>query len=179
MIKEKNKELMRKIFRILLVLLVIGLVFSLYVDYNLRRYSIWYAQHMPHSKDSDPVLVMTVKNIKWINKPKIAELENYTYDLDGNPQIYVDINEDHIVTLSSDDGVWVINNENGEEIHYSFGKNGQMDWESNVKENVTEKEEQKGRDLVYSIIQPYIDNSWYPILNLQFIFNTVYYDQFN
>ena len=122
MIKEKNKELMRKIFRILLVLLVIVLVFSLYVDYNLRRYSIWYAQHMPHFKDSDPVLVMTVKNIKWINKPNIVELENYTYDLDGNPQIYIDINEDHIVTLSSDDGVWVINNENGEEIHYSFGK---------------------------------------------------------
>lgn len=44
-----------------------GIVYG-YTQYNLTRYSVYYASHMPRKEETQPELVMALENINWIDK---------------------------------------------------------------------------------------------------------------
>ena len=69
------------------VIVVISIILSLVsflvwdeLETNIRRYSVYYAKHIPHGKDTDPVLAMTMENLDYLDKP---ERSDYRYDYDG------------------------------------------------------------------------------------------------
>lgn len=59
---------MKKFLLILSVSLdLLGSIY-LYIQYNLARYSVYYASHMPRKEETQPELVMALENINWIDK---------------------------------------------------------------------------------------------------------------
>ena len=69
----------------LFVGLIIGLYtvlgMSLFTFFNLKYYSVYYAQHIPHKEGTEPDLVMLMENNGWIYTP---EIEGISYDDDGS-----------------------------------------------------------------------------------------------
>ena len=59
---------------------VVFLGLSLYAYSNLKYYSVYYAQQMPHKEGTEPDLVMLIENMWWIYTP---EIEGIRYDDDG------------------------------------------------------------------------------------------------
>ena len=56
---------------------VVFLGLSLYAYSNLKYYSVYYAQQMPHKEGTEPDLVMLIENMGSIYTPKI---EGIRYD---------------------------------------------------------------------------------------------------
>ena len=79
------------------VIIIIGIIVTiflviipLYREYNLKKYCIYYAQHMPHAQGTDPALYMVANNLDWINEPDVPEGQRYTYDRDGFTTINIE-----------------------------------------------------------------------------------------
>ncbi|MBG9367969.1 hypothetical protein [Streptococcus sp. NLN64] len=49
-------------------IILIGSIYS-YIQYNLARYSVYYASNMPRKEGAKPELVMAVENKNFINEP--------------------------------------------------------------------------------------------------------------
>ena len=81
---------MKKIIIACLITLfiTIGLVHlydNWYIDYNLRKYSVYYAHNMEHKNGTHPEMAMAIENIGVIHKPK---KKNIRYREDGGFAIY-------------------------------------------------------------------------------------------
>ncbi|MQQ30127.1 hypothetical protein GEZ84_07065, partial [Streptococcus mitis] len=63
---------------------VVFLGLSLYAYSNLKYYSVYYAQQMPHKEGTEPDLVMLIENMWWVYTP---EIEGIRYDDDGENAI--------------------------------------------------------------------------------------------
>ena len=77
------KSLKRIIIGTILVFsigVVVFLELSLYAYDNLKYYSVYYAQQMPHKEGTEPDLVMLLENMWWVYTP---EIEGIRYDDDG------------------------------------------------------------------------------------------------
>ena len=68
----------------LFVGLLTVLCMSLYTYCNLKFNSVYYAQHIPHKKGTEPDLVMLIENMDWIYTP---EIDGIRYDNDGTNAI--------------------------------------------------------------------------------------------
>ena len=61
-----------RIIGISIVALIIGIlliVANLYIDYNLRKYSVYYAHNMEHKEGTHPEMAMALENMDVIYKP--------------------------------------------------------------------------------------------------------------
>ena len=77
---------MKKYLLILSVFLgLLGSIY-LYIQYNLARYSVYYASHMPRKEGAKPELIMALEHIDWIDK---ANTENVTFYEEENSSIYI------------------------------------------------------------------------------------------
>ena len=72
-----------RIIGISIVALIIGIlliVANLYIDYNLRKYSVYYAHNMEHKEGTHPEMAMALDNMRIIYKPN---KKNIRYREDG------------------------------------------------------------------------------------------------
>ena len=72
-----------RIIGISIVVLIMGIllvVVNLYIDYNLRKYSVYYAHNMEHKEGTHPELAMALENMDVIYKP---DKKNIRYREDG------------------------------------------------------------------------------------------------
>ena len=64
--------------------LFIGLVtvlgMSLFIFINLKFYSVYYGQHIPHKEGTEPDVIMLMENMGWAYTP---EIDGISYDDDG------------------------------------------------------------------------------------------------
>ena len=58
---------------------------NLYIDYNLRKYSVYYAHNMEHNEGTHPEMAMALENMDVIYKPN---KKNIRYRDDGGFIIY-------------------------------------------------------------------------------------------
>ena len=49
---------------------IIFICADLYIDYNLRKYSVYYAHNMEHKEGTQPELAMVLDNLDLMRKPK-------------------------------------------------------------------------------------------------------------
>ena len=73
--------------------IITGIVFiynNWYIDYNLRKYSVYYAHNMEHKNGTHPEIAMVIENIEYI---KIQRRKGIEYDSDGNIVTYNNNNE--------------------------------------------------------------------------------------
>ena len=80
--EENNNNMLNTFF------ITIGLVHlydNWYIDYNLRKYSVYYAHNMQHKEGTYPEMAMAIENIGVIYKPN---KKNIRYRDDGSYAIY-------------------------------------------------------------------------------------------
>ena len=160
----------------LFVGLIIGLYtilgMSLFTFLNLKYYSVYYAQHIPHKEGTDPDLVMLVENMGWIYTPKIDIIR---YDDDGTNAI---INTKSKSFLTKSLGSFLYDKDNMtvgfdstfrfEDVsYYSEGEKRIQVNESKIKREIRED------------FSPVMKVQTKPFINLQWLFNLIYQSRFN
>ena len=93
-----------RIIVISIVVLIMGvllIVANLYIDYNLRKYSVYYAHNMEHKDGTHPEMAMALENMDVIYKPN---KKNIRYRDDGGFIIYNTFSDSERVIMSCDPG---------------------------------------------------------------------------
>lgn len=146
---------------------------------NLKVYSVYYAKQTPHKEGVEPVLMMLMENLDSIYNP---QLDGYTYDFDGSPAILKEFNSVKKHTLSksfwSNDVVYVYRIRESGKISYIFNKQFVFVIDV-VREGDVLVDENTIKNDIYSFVQPIINVQPTPIINLQWLFDWLYYDKFN
>ena len=157
---------------------VVFLGLSLYAYDNLKYYSVYYAQQMPHKEGTEPDLVMLIENMWWVDTPKI---EGIRYDDDGANFIENSIDSSgHPTSFGEFDGGYHYSDKN--DVSYKFDKNFELEWtlDKEYKEiDLATIDETKIKGEIRETLKPILDVQSKPLINLQWLFNKKYQDRFN
>ena len=151
---------------------VVFLGLSLYAYNNLKYYSVYYAQQMPHKEGTEPDLVMLIENMGSIYTPKI---EGIRYDDDGGNAIENTKSE----TVLSD----AMGNFLYLKYHITIGFDSTFRFH-HVSDFTGEQPKRKIHEdeikqEIREVFAPVIDVQPKPRINLQWLFNLLYQDRFN
>ena len=151
---------------------VVFLGLSLYAYSNLKYYSVYYAQQMPHKEGTEPDLVMLIENMGSIYTPKI---EGIRYDDDGGNAIE---NTKAEVVLSNSMGNFLYH-----KYHFSVGFDStfRLHHVTDFTGEQPKKEihESEIKQEIREVFAPVIDAQPKPLINLQWLFNLLYQSRFN
>ena len=156
--------------------LFIGLVtvlgMSLFIFINLKFNSVYYAQHIPHKKGTEPDLVMLVENMGWIYTPKI---DNIRYDDDGTNAI---INTKSKSFLTKSLGSFLYDKDN---MTVGFDSTFRFEDVSYFSEEAKriQVNESKIKQEIREDFSPIMKVQTKPVINLQWLFNLIYQSRFN
>ena len=157
---------------------VVFLGLSLYAYNNLKYYSVYYAQQMPHKEGTEPDLVMLIENMGSIYTPKI---EGIRYDDDGANFIENSIDSSDCPTNFGEfDGGYHYSDKN--DVSYKFNKNFELEWaldKDYKKIDLATIDETKIKGEIRETLKPILDVQSKPLINLQWLFNLLYQDRFN
>ena len=157
---------------------VVFLGLSVYAYSNLKYYSVYYAQQMPHKEGTEPDLVMLIENMGSIYTPKI---EGIRYDDDGANFIENSIDSSgHPTSFGEFGGGYHYSDKN--DVSYKFDKNFELEWalDKEYKEIDTATiDETKIKGEIRETLKPILDVQSKPLINLQWLFNKKYQDRFN
>ena len=64
---------MKKFIIRMIIVIPILLFITAFCFENIKRNSVYYAKHTPHKEGTEPVLMMVVDNLFWIDTPEIEE----------------------------------------------------------------------------------------------------------
>ena len=76
MVKKRRRKFLKVFLPIIIFILSLLLIF-LYGHHNLRVYSIYYAQNIPHKSGTDPVMCAVIDNLNGIYIPNLDEKSHY------------------------------------------------------------------------------------------------------
>ena len=157
---------------------VVFLGLSVYAYSNLKYYSVYYAQQMPHKEGTEPDLVMLIENMGSIYTPKI---EGIRYDDDGRNFIENSTNLTGKPT-NFDEFVGGYGYSDQNDVTYKFNKNFSLEWAIDKhykKIDIATIDEKKIKEEIRETVQPVLDVQPKPLINLQWLFNKKYQDRFN
>ena len=170
---------MKKIIIRVLIFIAILLFITVFCFENIKRNSVYYAKNTPHKEGTEPVLMMVVDNLEWIDNPEIDGIE---YDFDGGNCIYNN-------NLSKDSPYFAENGNGKEYIYYdgiriTYNFNSQFSLiyvydDSYKKIPLNQFDINSVKYNIYNLLQPVIDAQRKPKVNLQWLFDIVYKDKFN
>ena len=171
----------------IVAIILLGIIPS-YTKFNLKKYSIWYAQRMPHAQGTDPVLAMVGKNLSYINIPDDTEKRRSILDPETYPELTIEEKNESgnwEMTVGINGGSYLSLDfySNGEfEISYLFNRRGELntiqDRTGEYIHEFTEEEKEEAYERAYAVIQPFIDKQFFPIINMQGTFDREYQLQF-
>ena len=160
----------------LFVGLYIGLVtvlgMSLFIFINLKFNSVYYAQHIPHKKGTEPDLVMLIENMDWIYTP---EIDGIRYDNDGTNAI---INTKSKSFLTKSLGSFLYDKDN---MTVGFDSTFRFEDVSYFSEEAKriQVNESKIKQEIREDFSPIMKVQTKPVINLQWLFNLIYQSRFN
>ena len=151
---------------------VVFLGLSLYAYTNLKYYSVYYAQQMPHKEGTEPDLVMLIENMGAIYTPKI---EGIRYDDDGGNAI-IDTKNNFVLSET-------MGNFSYHKYHFSVGFDSTFRFhhvtDFTGEQPKREIHEAEIKQEIREVFAPVIDAQPKPRINLQWLFNMKYQDRFN
>ena len=151
---------------------VVFLGLSLYAYSNLKYYSVYYAQQMPHKEGTEPDLVMLIENMGSIYTPKI---EGIRYDDDGGNAI-IDTKNNFVLSET-------MGNFSYHKYHFSVGFDSTFRFhhvtDFTGEQPKREIHEAEIKQEIREVFAPVIDAQPKPRINLQWLFNKKYQDRFN
>ena len=152
---------------------VVFLGLSLYAYSNLKYYSVYYAQQMPHKEGTEPDLVMLIENMGSIYTPKI---EGIRYDDDGMNSIARNVEGRESIFSAS--GEYLMFHSSTDD-HYLFDRVFRIQSSFDKHYNDIEFNQQLVLNEIRETVQPVLDVQSKPLINLQWLFNKKYQDRFN
>ena len=156
--------------------LFIGLVtvlgMSLFIFINLKFNSVYYAQHIPHKKGTEPDLVMLIENMDWIYTP---EIDGIRYDNDGTNAI---INTKSKSFLTKSLGSFLYDKDNMTVGFDSTFRFEDVSYFSEEAKRTKVNESQIKRE-IREDFSPIMKVQTKPFINLQWLFNLIYQSRFN
>ena len=156
--------------------LFIGLVtvlgMSLFIFINLKSNSVYYAQHIPHKKGTEPDLVMLIENMDWIYTP---EIDGIRYDNDGTNAI---INTKSKSFLTKSLGSFLYDKDNMTVGFDSTFRFEDVSYFSEEAKRVQVNESKIKRE-IREDFSPIMKVQTKPFINLQWLFNLIYQSRFN
>ena len=169
---------MKKFFNIILIISVTLFCLTAFCFDNMKRNSVYYAKHTPHKEGTEPVLMMVVDNLFWINTPEIDGIE---YDFDGYNCIknYNFKSEDGLYFASYGGQKYSYDSNDG---FYNFNSDFELTYCSDrhyKKIDIKNIDVEEVKKDIYKMAQPVIDAQSKPRVNLQWLFDIVYKDKFN
>ena len=151
---------------------VVFLGLSLYAYSNLKYYSVYYAQQMPHKEGTEPDLVMLLEKMGSIYTPKI---EGIRYDDDGGNAI-IDTKNNFVLSET-------MGNFSYHKYHFSVGFDStfRLHHVTDFTGEQPKKEihESEIKQEIREVFAPVIEAQPKPRINLQWLFNKKYQDRFN
>ena len=151
---------------------VVFLGLSVYAYSNLKYYSVYYAQQMPHKEGTEPDLVMLLENMGSIYTPKI---EGIRYDDDGGNAI-IDTKNNFVLSET-------MGNFSYHKYHFSVGFDSTFRLhhvtDFTGEQPKREIHESEIKQEIREVFAPVIDAQPKPRINLQWLFNKKYRDRFN
>ena len=151
---------------------VVFLGLSVYAYSNLKYYSVYYAQQMPHKEGTEPDLVMLLENMGSIYTPKI---EGIRYDDDGGNAI-IDTKNNFVLSET-------MGNFSYHKYHFSVGFDStfRLHHVTDFTGEQPKKEihESEIKQEIREVFAPVIEAQPKPRINLQWLFNKKYQDRFN
>ncbi|WLD76237.1 hypothetical protein QU661_08130 [Mogibacterium neglectum] len=163
------------------ILLIIA---NLYIDYNLRKYSVYYAHNMTHKEGTHPEMAMALENIKVIRTPASRGIR---YDYDGLAKVYNERNNGNSPSICA---TYVYGVEylysNSKDRSYIFNSDFSLKaiYNSNTAKMEYEKSDIDDEELykeVYNnfgfLVKANVNHK--PLINMQKEFNKKYYKRFN
>lgn len=155
-----------------------GIVYG-YIQYNLARYSVYYASHMPRKEEAKPELIMALENINWIDK---QNTENIYFHEDREDIIYLNKDAYFKKKKKYTDYYVRLEKKNGLNFYYtdSIGKfrtySSPDNWEEKPLEEVSLQELE---NLLAPATKDIVKAQKTPTINLQKLFNQKYESRFN
>ena len=152
--------------------LVTVLGMSLFIFINLKFNSVYYAQHIPHKKGTEPDLVMLIENMDWIYTP---EIDGIRYDNDGTNAI---INTKSKSFLTKSLGSFLYDKDN---MTVGFDSTFRFEDVSYFSEEAKriQVNESKIKQEIREDFSPIMKVQTKPVINLQWLFNLIYQSRFN
>ena len=168
----KQERNILAIFVGLFIVLVTVLGMSLFTFINLKFNSVYYAQHIPHKKGTEPDLVMLIENMDWIYTP---EIDGIRYDNDGTNAI-LNTNSKSFLTKSS--GSFLYDKDN---MTIGFDSTFRFEDVSYFSEEAKriQVNESKIKREIRKNFSPIMKVQTKPVINLQWLFNLIYHSRFN
>ena len=173
---------MKKFLNIALIISITLFCITVFCFDNIKSNSVYYAKHTPHKEGTEPVLMMLVDNLFWINTPEIDGIE---YDFDGPPcvQFFTSNGKQtgYIAPFCGYDKnkknyIYV---DNECEISLILDCNFNPDITQNHGYEIAKLGNKEIKQKLYNDLQPIIDAQRKPKVNLQWLFDIVYKDKFN
>lgn len=167
-----------KLWLVLLSLVLIYIVGTIFVEENLAKYTVYYAQRMPHAKDKHPLPFLVLEELDFLEKPKDI---GYSYDTYESPIIYSDR---EYLQRSSYSIMYRSESGNTYDFSATTHKFIGIGTENGTFTEPSEKEFQSVNvDAVWrdidSFLEPFIERQPKPKVNLQWLFNWRYEKRFN
>ncbi|MGT2927862.1 hypothetical protein [Streptococcus danieliae] len=158
-------------------LVFLGMIY-IYIQYNLTRYSVYYASYMPRKEGAKPELVMALEHIDWVDK---QNTENIRFDEGDDQSIYIKRNAYFTYNI---EGYYLRVGKKNELYFYNTDSTGKFVTYSSLVENKNEepldgKTIQKIENLLVPATRDIIEAQKRPTINLQKLFNQRYMSRFN
>ncbi|MGV3010538.1 hypothetical protein [Streptococcus thoraltensis] len=168
----------KKLFIILIVLSVVYMVGTIFVEENLAKYTVYYAQRMPHAKDKHPVPFLILEELDFLEKPKGI---GYSYDTYDSPVMYSNKGylgrSSYALMYRASSGQTYSFDEINHKLMVTSTKEGTFT-KPNEKEFRSVNVDEVWRD-IDSFLEPFIKRQPKPTINLQWLFNWRYEKRFD
>ena len=179
-----NKNRIIGISILVLTMGILLIVANLYIDHNLRKYSVYYAHNMEHKEGTHPEMAMALENIKVMRTPASRGIR---YDYDGLAKVYNEKNNGNIHSICA---TYVYGVEylysNSKDRSYIFNSDFSLKaiYDSNTAKMEYEKSDIDEEELykeIYNnfgfLVEANVNRK--PLINMQKEFNKKYYKRFN
>lgn len=176
-----------------LIPLIVVLLISIYLLMShMEYYSVYYAKHIKHNPNIDPEVIMVMKNLKAIEKPKDDSFVYKYKDFYMSNYKYYKVKKLNKKNHMKDLEPYIeFKNNSGEYEYIEFGNHDRTRYvfDTDYKIRFVKKKDRSDVNLktvnekrvkqeMRGILQPIIDAQPEPKVNLQWVFNWMYGDYF-
>jgi|GEM_PF-1213697 len=187
---KKTKTMIKVWIAILATAIILLGIGAIYIHHNLSTYFIYYAKHIPHTKGTNPEMIVLLENLDTIPLPNVNRID---YEIDnGNNNITKD---KYINLILSSEGAEIHFLKYGKENNfknqlyrtYFFSQSGKFEkyyyQDGLSNKNVYDKSgksNNQAQEYVDEVINPIVDKMEVkPKVNLQWLFNKKYQERFS
>lgn len=171
---------MKKLIISLVALSVLVIAGTIFVEENLAKYTVYYAQHLPHKKGRHPVPILILENLDWLEQPSDIGYEYDTYEapIIYSDKEYIQRSSEAIVYSDKKNNYYHFSSKNDKLTGLSIYEKDSTYTDPNSKEFKAVNQEKVWKE-IDTFLEPLVKAQPRPKIDLQWLFNKRYEKRFN